>query len=276
MSQTLPFEGILMISDMDRTLVTEDFEIPERNVKAIERFIEKGGHFSLATGRSAQSAGRYLSKVKVNSPCILSNGATIYDFDKKKILWSAKLAESAREIVKKILERFSDVGIEIYMNEQIYIVSSNKWTDRHKANEKIHFEEKKIEEMPFGWQKVLFASDNSKLREIEDFVRSLNYTDCDFVFSNTMYYEMLPKNISKGTVITHLASIMNIDKRHTIGIGDFYNDLTLIKMSGFGATVEGAPDDIKKAADFVAGSCREGAVADVIEYLEKSGNIFKQ
>lgn len=274
MSQTLPFEGILIISDMDRTLVTEDFDIPERNVKAIERFIEKGGHFALATGRSAQSAGRYLGTVKVNSPCILSNGATIYDFDKSEILWNAKLADSAESLVKKILERFPGVGTEIYMNERIYIVSSNKWTDRHKVNEKIHFEEKNIEDMPSGWQKVLFAWENSKLREIEDFVRSLNYTDCDFVFSNTMYFEMLPKNVSKGTAMTHLASLMNIDKNKTVGIGDFYNDLTLIKMSGFGATVEGAPDDIKEAADFVAGSCREGAVADVIEYLESSNNLF--
>lgn len=276
MSQSLPFEGILMISDMDRTLVTEDFDVPKRNTKAIERFIEKGGHFALATGRSAASASRYLDMVKVNSPCILSNGSTIYDFDNNKILWNAKLAESVEGLVKKILELFPDVGTEIYTDERIYIVSSNKWTDMHKINEKIEFIDRKLEDMPSGWQKVLFAWENSKLHEIEDFVRSLNYTDCDFVFSNTMYYEILPKNVSKGTAMTRLASLMNIDERNTVGIGDFYNDLTLIKMSGFGATVEGAPDDIKEAADFVAGSCRDGAVADVIEYLESSKDIFNQ
>lgn len=274
MSERLPFEGILLISDMDKTLVTEKFTVPQRNIDAINRFIKKGGHFSLATGRSAESAGKYLKHVPVNAPCILSNGASIYDFDKREILWNAFLPATMKDLLIRVMERFPHIGIEVYRNEKIYIVNSNVLTENHIVDEGIEFKKCLLSDIPEGWQKVLFAGENSELMEVDDFIKGIGFFDCDFVFSNTIYYEALPKNISKGTAIPRLAHICGIDKKNTIAIGDYFNDLTLVKMSGYGATVEGAPEELIEAADFVAGKCDGGAVADLIEHIEKSPRLF--
>lgn len=273
MKYGFPFDGILIISDMDKTLVTENFDVPKRNLDAINMFIDNGGRFALATGRSAGSAGRYLSKIKINAPCILSNGASIYDFSEGKILWNTCLDKSARSLLENILLKFPETGVEIYRNEKIYIVNNNKWTEKHIINEKIGFVECGLSEVPDGWQKILFADAHEVLIEIENYVKLINFDKCDFVFSNIMYYEALPRNISKGTAISKLASLCGVKTENTVGIGDYYNDLSLLKMSGYGAAVSGAPGELVKSADFVTGPCENGAVADLIEHLEKIPRI---
>jgi hydroxymethylpyrimidine pyrophosphatase-like HAD family hydrolase len=89
-----------------------------------------------------------------------------------------------------------------------------------------------------------------------------------------MYYEALPDGVSKGTALLRLADMLNIAHENTVGIGDYFNDLTLVSMAGLGATVFGAPKELVDVAQFVTGPCKDGAVADLIEYLEKSPEVF--
>lgn len=269
MAKKLPFEGILLVSDMDRTLITDEFKVPERNIKAIDKFIENGGLFAVATGRIETSAEKYLGKVKINAPCILSNGTSIYDFRSKKRLWSACLPHAAETTLKEIMKMFPDVGAEVYREDGIYIVKSTEWTEKHIVNENFKYSVMDIENVPSGWQKFLFAGDNARLKKIEEYVSTIDCKGFYFVFSNFMYYEVLPEGVSKGTTLKKLAEILNIDNSKTVGIGDFYNDLTLVSMAGFGATVEGAPYELCKNAKYISGPCENGAVADLIEYLEK-------
>lgn len=276
MSKSLPFEGVLLVSDMDGTLITRDFSVPERNIEAIDRFIEKGGRFTLATGRSAASAGKYITKVKINAPSILSNGSSIYDLSGGKILWNTALPMSVGPLVETVIERFPDVGVELYIDEQIYIVNRNKWTERHIINEGFSYVETSLKDAPHGWQKVLFACENERLCEIDDYIRSLKVDICDFVFSSLNYYEALPKGVSKGTALKKLAEMLGIEYKNTVGIGDYYNDATLVKMAGIGVTVEGAPQELVDAAQFVTGPCENGAVADLIEYLEDNPTLFQR
>lgn len=276
MIKKLPFEGILLVSDMDKTLITEKFEVPQRNIEAINRFIEKGGRFSLATGRAASSAAKYLSKVKTNAPSILSNGASIYDFNTKKLLWNTHLPQSAEELLRVLLKKFPDIGVEVYHDEGIYIVRNSQWTQRHIINEGFDYTITDIENVPHDWQKILLAGDNARLHEVDNYISSINHDGFYFVFSNTMYYEALPADVSKGTTLHRLAGILNISPEKTVGIGDYYNDIELVKMAGFGVTVEGAPKELLDIAKFVTGPCQKGAVADLIEYFEKSPDLFNQ
>ena len=43
----------------------------------------------------------------------------------------------------------------------------------------------------------------------------------------------------------------------------------LLKAAGFAVTVAEAPQEIKALCDLVVGPCMDGAVADLIEYLEE-------
>ncbi|HIS79668.1 MAG TPA: HAD-IIB family hydrolase, partial [Candidatus Caccousia stercoris] len=87
----MKWDQILIASDIDGTLLPGGREIPERNLSALRRFAEKGGRFTLATGRSIGSAGQFLDRLPVNAPAICLNGALLYDYKQQKVLESCPL-----------------------------------------------------------------------------------------------------------------------------------------------------------------------------------------
>ena len=95
------FRDILLVSDLDGTLIGDAFQVPERNQIALRRFQQEGGRFAIATGRALDSAARYAHLTSPNAPCIVLNGTMIYDFDHSKILWEHPLPPNAKEYVQK-------------------------------------------------------------------------------------------------------------------------------------------------------------------------------
>ena len=62
------FDGILLISDLDGTLLKGDKSISEENIKAIEYFKSNGGIFTFITGRVPVAAVPVYEVVKVSGP----------------------------------------------------------------------------------------------------------------------------------------------------------------------------------------------------------------
>lgn len=91
MEKQQPFDGILLVSDIDGTL-TDLTQVSRRNIEAIERFICLGGHFTLCTGRPRCALGEILRQVPWSmrrlSP---STEATSIQSGAKKFLFTASL-----------------------------------------------------------------------------------------------------------------------------------------------------------------------------------------
>ena len=83
------------------------------------------------------------------------------------------------------------------------------------------------------------------------------------------YYEQFPAGVSKASELDKLKKMLKIDKGCYFAMGDYYNDLEMIKAADISAVPSETPEDIKAYADFVAGKCEDGAVADFIDYLTK-------
>ena len=265
----MAFRGVLLVSDIDGTLITEDRVIPPRNIYAIERFIKKGGRFAFATGRSVLGTQRFALQVPLNAPSIVYNGGGIYDFGTNKLLWSANLPGTYINIIKAVKKAFPDVGIEVYAGGSVYCLNKNEYTKEHVAIQGIDAVDKDAAEVLPDSNKVLFCGDSARLSEVAALLETIDHTGCVNVSSAPIYFEVLPEGVSKGATVKVLADMLGITHDKIMGIGDYYNDLELIKTSAVGAAPEGAPDDIKHEADVVVGRCEDGAVADFIEYLEE-------
>jgi Cof subfamily protein (haloacid dehalogenase superfamily) len=272
MQSKKPLEGILLISDMDGTLITKNFHLPERNTIAIDRFIKKGGYFSVATGRPEYALIKYLDNVKLNAPAIVYNGSVIYDINTNKTVWYACLPQSIKRTLKTIMNEFKDVGVEIYAEGCVYIARQNEWTKNHIINENLNYRISDVENAPKQWYKLLLSCDNKRLQEVFEFVKTQVFEGFYFVFTNIMFLEVLPFGVSKGSTLERLSKILNITHENIVAIGDYYNDLEILQTAGLGVAVEGSPEEVVKVADITVGSCEGGAVADIIEYLEEKYN----
>ena len=76
------YDGLWLFSDVDGTLLTDSYLLPDRSRAALETFVSEGGKLSLATGRGASPTTRELVKsLPINAPCVLNNGAVLYELD---------------------------------------------------------------------------------------------------------------------------------------------------------------------------------------------------
>lgn len=89
---------------------------------------------------------------------------------------------------------------------------------------------------------------------------------CSIAFSSGRYLEMNTKGVDKGYGMRWLVDYLGYGMDETIGIGDNYNDVEMIKTAKLGCAVACASDDIKELAQYVTKKdYDEGAVSEVIE-----------
>ncbi len=276
----LLFENCLLASDVDGTLV-DTGRISERNIEKIKYFCEQGGTFVIATGRSSGAIGQVFNLIDKSlvGPCIFLNGGMIYDFKTEKQLYADVLPEHTKLYANIVLEKHPDIGIEVHSDSRIFVLKATAETELHEdyellEREYVTFEDIKNE----NWNKILYACDNQETCDnLAKTLREVGEGECFFVQTGVVmdgvmhiYFEQMPSGTNKGKGLKKLCEILKIKKGGCFAIGDFYNDLEMLKAADISATMGDAPEDIKEIVNFVGGTCLEGGVADFIEYLSKS------
>ena len=89
----------ILFADLDHTLLCDDKSISEKNRAAIQKMLERGHYFVLATGRPVES-GRIVAKdLGLTSPgcyMIAFNGAVVYDCAADRVLYKSALQSRLR------------------------------------------------------------------------------------------------------------------------------------------------------------------------------------
>lgn len=269
------FEGILMVSDLDGTLLRNDKSISEENLRAIEYFKSNGGTFAFVTGRIPSGAKRIFDIVKPNAPCGCINGGGIYDYENEKMLWCDALSDDVYDLVEYIEKNNSSIGIEVNSYYKIFFCQKNSSTEKHRKNENFPDLEARYRDIKEPIAKILFADEDEEnllkvIKMLKTYPKANKY---DFIRSDKEYYEILPKGASKGNVMVKLAEILGIDIKNTISVGDNDNDVSMLKSAKVGFAVANATEDAKASADFITVSNEDNAIAKIIYDLDK-GLIF--
>lgn len=268
------FSGCLLASDIDGTLLVSNY-LPQRNIDAIEYFISEGGSFSLATGRTAGAVSNVVSKFKNLSPSIVANGSVIYDFKNDTALYEKFVPNDDRYIVKAVMDKCSTVGIEIHSGKQVLVVSSNQETIDHENYENLSALSLDYETaLSYNWNKVLYLFTNKdEAKKVKDIISNCKHnsqfvdTTAEIDGRNRYYYEHVPKNVSKATTLKILCQKLKIKTGCCFAIGDYYNDLEMIKTADISAVPIDSPNELRSAATTVVCSAKNGSVADFIDYL---------
>ena len=66
-----------------------------------------------------------------------------------------------------------------------------------------------------------------------------------------------------------LADALGIDMSRVVAVGDYHNDIEMLRAAGVSVAVANAVDEVKAVADYVTVSNDEHAIAKVIEGLDK-------
>lgn len=267
------FDGILMCTDLDGTLMRKDKSVSRENIEAIEYFKAEGGAFTFITGRMPY-ASVPVDVVKPNIPFGCVNGGAIYDPIEKKYVWKFPISKEALELVMYISEKMEDMAFQINTFERIYFIRDNPAMEHFREVSKVPYITAKPEEIKDELAKILFAHlDEERIQTLAALLKAHSKAEqFDFVRSEKTLYEILPKGSSKGLALCKMCEIFGYDINKTIALGDYTNDVEMLKMAGCGIAVANACPDAKEAADYVSVSNEEHIVAKTVEDIE-SGKI---
>lgn len=261
-------KNIIILSDMDGTFLPSSKIASEKNLKAVEDFQNAGGRFSIATGRALQASQIYFDTIKVNFPAILCNGGLCYDINSKENIASVYLPRFAFDITDIILKDNPDVGCEVVLLDELYVPQMNEKEKEHNEICKITPVIAPLSKTPENWYKVLFADESERIDKLEEYVEKMNFEGVDFVRSSAHYLEILPKKISKGSAVKLLKGKYGGKNIQLVCVGDYYNDLEMLKAADVAVCPSNAVDEVKKVCDLVLDcSCEEDAIAELINII---------
>ena len=263
------FSGYLLVSDMDATLLSSDHSISEKNRNAIKYFTDNGGLFTVATGRMVDAVKSYIPNLHINAPAVLHNGAKLYDFKNDTVIFEKFIEENRKNAIRRVHDDFPEVGLEVYSNEIVYVYRKCEETKRFLTrNYEVVYElPENVWNEP--WIKVLLIGEKELLDKYEPIYRK-NYDSGYAVRSGDRYLDVVANGVSKGKGVQTLMENLGIETKKVVVVGDNMNDISMLSVAGTSFAVENGEDAAKKAADMIAPSNNENAIAYIVEYIEKN------
>ena len=259
--------------DLDETLLDLNKNCCERNLKAIAEAQKLGIKIVPSSGRTPGFLGTTLDDLNINKEneyCILGNGAIVVDNKNNDVIFCAPIPF---EVIKQLFEfgKKKELGIQIFTPENVYFwyTSDEEWNRIcHLGNNLVRrFDDSCDDLKDKTIIKMLYNKTSMEyLQSLENELKPITDNKITISYSSGRYLELNQFGIHKGVGLKALADHLGVDIKDTIGIGDNYNDMELIRHAGLGCAVANAIDEIKEISAYVCESdCEQGGVAEVIE-----------
>ncbi len=268
------FSTIAILTDLDRTFLSDDTSVVERNLQAIEYFKSQGGRFSLATGRMHYNLDHIIPGVDtlVNAPAIHCNGTYLYDYQESKVVAEQFMEpQTALAAMTLIRARFPKIRARVSRKEG-YLLSADETAsemelkgygiDTYKV---VPFEKWD----PGGWYKLVLSGEVETVNAVERLLMESFPGIFEYNRSRATTLEIQMKGTNKASLLsafrTYLAE--RGENRRVYVCGDYENDRAILSAADVAVCPSNALPQIKEICDLCLCSNNEGVIADLVEHL---------
>lgn len=267
------FSRYIIATDMDGTFLNAQGQFVERNMKAVERFQAGGGLFTFSTGRvhlNIRSAVGDPARI-LNAPCVMSNGAYLYDFAQKKAVAESLMAEQdVKDLVEVIRRRYAHVRFRASTVDALRV----ERTDGLLVRDLTWYDEGAVQVSPIenwpasDWYKIVFrAEEDEILRMREELMAHFGHR-FSYTASGAKFLEVQGPGVNKATGLAKLRRICGGD-RILIACGDYENDMEMLQAADVAFCPANAMDAVKSVCKRTLCHCNDGLIGDIVELLEK-------
>jgi len=255
----------LIAIDIDGTLLTDDRELPKRNIEAMHAAVKAGVEVMIATGRPYRAAAWVMEKAGIEGLVLSLGGALINAFPGEETVFASVLGA---DVVTELAD----------------CCRQNGWFWHCVSGSDYHYEVTcdmaRFTELYFGYPGILmdFRADHGITFQKGNIVVSADITPkaaekmkaligdrAEVLISDKCVIDITPKGVNKAVSLLSTAERLGIGVEQIIAIGDTESDLSMIKAAGLGVCVANGTAAAKAAADYIAPSNNECGVAHVIE-----------
>lgn len=272
----------LYISDLDGTLFDSTGHPSEFSVKTINRLVEKGMHFTVATARSISSAGKLLDGFKFNVPAVMMNGVFLTDVKTKE---QRHVNTMPDDVAKRVISVFRENGrppmVFSYNGEYIeteFTAIKNEYERQFIAKrQQLYRRFEQVEDYTLNGNTIYINGIDTNdimqkvadgLEKIED-VKFSHYLD---TYSGDKYFvEVYSKTAGKWNSIKRLKEIYGFDR--VVAFGDNANDVEMLKNADVAVVVGNAQPIAREVADIVVDTNDNDGVARCLLELFEKGEL---
>ena len=267
----------LIASDLDGTLLTSKKEITPRLYQALKKINELGIYFVPSTGRSFDSLPADVKSLPFLKYVITSNGASVYDAEKKEDIVQNFLPPTAVDITLEIAKNLP-VIIEFFKDGKAYIAKDvfDDLSPYHLTESHIHYIKTTrspvrdffgvIEKNKSSLENInLVFSDMELRKEIWDLLKSKGHASV--TASSPKNIEITSKNATKAQALEMLCGLLGLKQENVLAMGDGDNDLPMLQFAGIGVAMANGEEHVKKAADCIADDCNDFGAAKILEQI---------
>ena len=254
----------IVFTDLDSTLTISEGKIDIKNKKIFERLANIGIPVVINTGRSIPYTIPLCKQFCTSNYLIASNGAEIYNFMSNNMIYISVIKKEDLEILDELIKKYD---LFFYANgiEKRYSNKTEKNTIAIFSNYLCDINEEIA-------QVVLQSADKDKMIEIrrtlqeQGNLKIANKTK-HIVDGKLLYYDIVNKDVSKGSAVKILCDYLKEDPMKAMAIGDSTNDLEMLEAVGYKVAVENASDEVKAVANIVTLSNKQNGVATILNEL---------
>lgn len=229
-----------VVTDLDGSLLDANRQMGLRDRQTIRKLMEKGIPVLIATGRHQCVTREYVRLAGIQLPAITANGAVLYDFMEERPLWVRPLPVAAvAGLWRWCLEHrlryyfYSDRKSYFYLNKENRPFFQEELRDMEGDGAK-EFEivPPDFDPTPYTVTKFMISgcipAMLARLRE-QDFIRQYQL---ETAYSSANFLEINAAGVNKGNALKEAAVQQGFSLENTLALGDYYNDLPMLKAVG--------------------------------------------
>ncbi len=276
---------LLYISDLDGTLLRPDSSFPDDYKKRLNRLIDMGMRFTIATARNYDSVHPILKGLNLSLPVILFNGVYMADFNTGRILEHSSSIE--KKVVQSMLELALPLGIDPFIytlgekHQLYYLNATNPGSQAYVKS--LESDARLCRVNCFDFQEgekvsgFLLIDMHDRLEHVYQSLKEKHFDHLNLYFAEDVsmkgYYwlQSFHQEASKGNMVEVLALKLGVPLEHVVVFGDYLNDLDMFYIAGRAIAMENALPEVKESSNEIIGSNAQGAVLQYLEsiWLEK-------
>lgn len=241
-------EPYLIALDLDGTLLREDKTISEETFLYLQNLQREGNIVVLASGRPERGVLPYHQKLRLSSPFVCYNGASLISSDKD---FPSQIIQEAKEDILSFLSVF---GLSSFSN--LFCDTSHAcYVYREDKKFESNFHEEEVKIIRGDYQKTLKENVNAFVFEVKDESQKkkiLSYQNpakdiaIRFWLDSPLIGEFIHPHHGKASGIEAIRKHYGILKSHTIAFGDSENDLDMLGSVEYGYAMLNAKEELKQ------------------------------
>jgi len=258
----------MIATDLDGTLLRNDRTLSHRTLTALRTAAEAGVEVVFVTARPPRFVDALTAATGLAGTAVCSNGAIVYDIERRTVLSSHPLAVSAaRKVVDTLRQAVPSVGFAVETGhclryEPAYLLR----LPEDVAAERPVAAPDDLWTVPFV--KLLAYSEHDSADSMLAVAEAVALGEAQFTHSGGRgLLEVSALGVGKVGTLAALCAQRDVEARDVVAFGDMPNDLSILRWAGVGYAMGNAHEAVLAAAGRRTLTNEEDGVAVALEDL---------